>query len=391
MLEEQATTQFDGDYEENDDILGITEYDVSVSPNDFNVNTIVNLMDAGVIKIPGFQRNYVWDIKHASRLIESLLIGIPIPQVFLYEEQKNSFLVIDGQQRLMTIYYFKKKRFPKFDKRVELRQIVNEQKNIIVPDDILNNNEYFSDFNLQLPEPLPDIPNKYNKKNYFTLNSDEQTSFDLKTVRHIIIKQNAPKDGDSVMYEIFNRLNSGGVNLKPQEIRTSMYHSEFYDMLYRINLNDNWRDLLSNPTADIHMKDVEILLRGFAMLTSHDTYRPSMTKFLNGFSKSARDFSPQKLKLLEDLFVNFVQNMKDNNYKEMFYTTNKKFNISIYESIFTALCENAYKNNINIPKTTTLEKLLELKNDNDFTNASLQSTASTTNVQNRLQKAIELL
>ena len=93
---------------EGDDGEGpsIKEYDMSSSPNDFNVLTIMNFLQSGNVKIAGFQRNYVWDIKRASKLIESLIIGLPIPQIFLFEEGKNQFLVIDGQQRLMSIYYF---------------------------------------------------------------------------------------------------------------------------------------------------------------------------------------------------------------------------------------------------------------------------------------------
>ena len=71
----------------------IDEYDLTSSPNDFNISTIYNFIESGAVKIPGFQRNYVWDIKRASKLIESLIIGLPVPQVFLYEEGRNSFLV----------------------------------------------------------------------------------------------------------------------------------------------------------------------------------------------------------------------------------------------------------------------------------------------------------
>src|SRR5690348_6413180 len=95
----------------------IEEYDLTSAPNDFNVSTIHSFIQSGAVKIPAFQRNYVWDIKRASRLIESLIIGLPVPQVFLYEEGRNNFLVVDGQQRLMTIYYFIKGRFPKANKR----------------------------------------------------------------------------------------------------------------------------------------------------------------------------------------------------------------------------------------------------------------------------------
>ena len=97
----------------------IDEYDLTSTPNDFNLRTIYDFVESGAVKIPGFQRNYVWDIRRASKLIESLVIGLPVPQVFLYEEARNKFLVIDGQQRLMTIYYFVKQRFPRKEKRAE--------------------------------------------------------------------------------------------------------------------------------------------------------------------------------------------------------------------------------------------------------------------------------
>src|ERR1035441_6775815 len=102
-------------FDEEDDIINddyqVREYDVTASPNDFNLLTLVSFIESGAIKIPGFQRNYVWDIKRASKLIESIIIGLPIPQIFLYEEARNSFLVIDGQQRLMSLFYFWKGRF----------------------------------------------------------------------------------------------------------------------------------------------------------------------------------------------------------------------------------------------------------------------------------------
>jgi len=92
--------------EEDEDSAVIREYDISSNPNDFNISTIMSFLESGNVKIPVFQRNYVWDIKRASKLIESIIIGLPIPQIFLFEESRNRFLVIDGQQRLMSIYYF---------------------------------------------------------------------------------------------------------------------------------------------------------------------------------------------------------------------------------------------------------------------------------------------
>lgn len=248
------------DYSESEESdLQIDEYDLTASPNDFNITTIFNFIESGAVKIPGFQRNYVWDLIRASKLIESLILGLPVPQIFLYEESRNSFLLVDGHQRLMTIYYFIKQRFPRKEKRVELRNIFVKYNKM--PDDILFSDDYFANFNLNLPERLPDHPNKFKGLNYSTLGS-YKTQFELRPIRNIIIKQNAPKDDDSSIYEIFNRLNTGGINLKPQEIRTSLHHSPFYDMLFEINMMPGWRRLLPTPEPDLHGKDIEILLRG---------------------------------------------------------------------------------------------------------------------------------
>ena len=109
MEEKWYIDQMDNDEED----VTVTEYDVTATPNDFNISTLYSLIDNGVIKMPPFQRNYVWDERRASKLIESILLGLPIPQIFLYEHKKNSFYVIDGQQRLLSIYFFIKQRFPK--------------------------------------------------------------------------------------------------------------------------------------------------------------------------------------------------------------------------------------------------------------------------------------
>ena len=119
------------DYAENEDeTLDIDGYDITATPNDFNVMTLNSFIESGAVIIPGFQRNFVWDISRSSKLIESLLLGLPVPQLFLYEQERNKFLVIDGQQRLMSIYYFMKKRFPKKEKRSALRNIFDREGKI---------------------------------------------------------------------------------------------------------------------------------------------------------------------------------------------------------------------------------------------------------------------
>ena len=384
------------DYSENwyeDDDVGesdngyVDEYDITAAPNDFNVRTIHDFIESGAVKIPGFQRNYVWDQRRASKLIESIIIGLPIPQIFLYEESRNSFLVIDGQQRLMTLYYFIKQRFPKKEKRASLRAIFAEHGKI--PDEILHDDNYFSKFNLRLTAKIPDIPNKFNRLNYSTL-GEYKTQFDLRTIRNVIIKQNVPKDDDSSIYEIFNRLNSGGINLKPQEIRASLYHSDFYAMLAKINLNPTWRSFLGLEEPDLHMKDIEILLRGFAMLIEGSTYKPSMIKFLNGFSKNCKNLDQEQLNYLEKLFESFMsacQHLPN----DAFLTKKQRFNISLYDATFAAICGDVFEDRNFIINPISYEKLMSLRDDQQFLEASQAETARKTNVETRLLRARSIL
>lgn len=388
MNEEIAWIDPEDDLIESSEDISFTEYDISASPNDFNIKTLFDFVSSGVVKIPGFQRNYVWDLKRASKLIESIIIGIPIPQIFLYEEAKNRFLVIDGQQRYMSIYYFMKKRFPKKEKRQELRIIFDQNKGI--PDSILNDNEYFTDFNLLLPTSQPNKINKFNGLNYYTLDENDKISLELRTIRNIIIKQNAPDDEHSVVFEVFNRLNSGGVNLKPQEIRTSLFHSNFYDMLYRVNLINEWRGLTPSEVPDLNMKDVEILLRGFAMLAEGQHYKPSMTKFLNKFSHIAKLYPKENIDYLEKLFYAFIQKASAADPK-IFHSKTGRFNISVYESIFVATCSKAFEDKSLKVNDIDITKVETLKENRDFISATQSETASAKNVFLRINKALEIL
>lgn len=361
------------------------DYDIISSPNDFNVLTLFNFVDKGTVVIPGFQRHYVWDIKRASKLIESIIMGLPIPQIFLYEQGRNRFSVIDGQQRLMSIYYFMKQRFPRSEKRSELRTIFEQEGK--VPDHILFNDLYFTKFNLALPTQIPNQKNKFNGLNYSTL-GDYQSGFELRPIRSIIVKQVSPEEDDSSIYEIFNRLNSGGVNLRPQEIRSSLYHSDFYSMLYRINLHPRWRELVGFGAPDLHMKDIEFLLRGFAMLIEGATYNSAMVKFLNDFSRHAKGYDESKIQLLENIFVRFLEGSRALP-DDAFLGTTDRFSITIYESVFVAAAEELQESDEK--KIIDPQSVQRLKSEPDFLFASEKASASKSNVAQRLALARNII
>ena len=376
------------DYAEDKEELQIEEYDISASPNDFNVMTLHSFVDSGSVRIPGFQRNFVWDIGRSSRLIESLILGLPVPQLFLYEQERNKFLVIDGQQRLMSIYYFIKKRFPRKERRDEIRRIFDQEGT--VPDSVLYDDKYFQTFNLRLASSLPNRKNKFSGLNYATL-GDYKTQLDLRPIRNIVVKQNAPSGDDSSMFEVFNRLNTGGVNLRPQEIRTSMYHSDFYRMLYRINAETRWRRLLRSDTPDLHMKDIEILLRGFAMLVDSDNYTPSMVRFLNLFSKNCMNNNAEKNEYLERLFDSFLHACVKLPADVFSNKRNNRFNIALYEAVFAVSGKGAIAERRPIDGLLNARKIRDLEQDKAFSEASLVSTTSTANVKKRLNRAAAIV
>ena len=372
---------------EGDD-FPIKEYAITSVPSDFTVMALKELIDRRWVFIPGFQRHFVWDLRRSSKLIESLILGLPVPQLFLYEREQNKNLLIDGQQRLMSVYYFLLGRFPKKDKRGELRRLFNETSGGL--EEFLYDGEYFQDFKLRLPTPLPNRRNRLNGKTYSMLGEDDKSSLDMRPIRCITVRQNTPSDDDSSMYEIFNRLNTGGVNLHPQEIRSSMYHSEFFDMLNRINMADGWRRILGTTVADLNMRDVEILLRGFAFLVDGNNYKPSMARFLNGFSKENMGNTKARNEYLERLFNSFIDAAADLP-ADIFMNRRNKFNVALFEATFAAVCRPAHDSRGVVNCSLDATRIDELRADQEFVEASQRFTTRAETVRTRLGRATDIL
>ena len=365
----------------------VEQFDLMSMPNDFNTQTMVSFIESKTFNIPGFQRNYVWDIKRASRLIESAIIGLPIPQIFLYERARDKFLVIDGQQRLMSIYYFVKGRFPKRDKLNKLREIYDREGGAhAMP---LLDDEYFIDFRLNLPDNSPGKHNTLNRLMYEDLDAQLKSTFDMRTVRNVTVRQIKPEGHDSI-HEMFNRLNSGGINLTPQEIRRCMYDSKFYKMLYKVNTRPEWRRFVGSTTPDLHMKDVEMLLRGLAMLVNGKSYSPSLVKFLNKFSDDAMLFKDDQLYQIEQLLNSFLDNNKDLP-DDIFQKAPSRFSATLFESVFVAACFGPYSAGRKNARSIDKELLVKLKDDKIFKEAAYIRTTNSTNVETRLGRARTIL
>jgi hypothetical protein len=384
----EVPTPWFEDYAEDEEGFDIDEFDLTSSPNDFNIGTIFDFIESGAVTIPAFQRNFIWDQPRASKLIESLILGLPVPQVFLFEKERNVFQVIDGQQRLMSIYYFMKGRFPLREKRVELRDIFEEKSQI--PQKILEDDDYFTEFKLKLPTRFQVNESRFQGLTYATLDQ-YQNQFKLRPVRVVIIRQNKESLDDSAIYEIFSRLNTGGVNLTPQEIRTCMFQSTFYETLSRLNLDPKWRRLLGRASPDLHLKDVEILLRAFALLIDGDNYKPSMVRFLNSFSKKSGVNTPEKNEYLRRLFEAFLVRTKTLPEDAFFNPETNRFGIGLFEACFAVLCKSAFASQSTEIAKIDPVRIGRLLRDKEFSAASYGGTTSLVNVRKRLALAEKIM
>lgn len=357
----------------------IDEYEIVASPNDFNTLTINSFIEEGAIKIPPFQRNYVWDRKRASKLIESLILGLPVPQVFLYEEGKNDFLVIDGQQRLMTVFFFAKQRFPRKEKRSILRHFFNAEGGIA--SGILEDDEFFEPFKLNLPALPEQKKSKFSGSTYGNL-GEYKRQFDLRTIRNIIVKQVTPDDDDSAMFEMFNRLNTGGVNLNPQEIRASLYHSKFFESLFTLNQDTKWRELIGSTDPDSRMKDMEVILRSLALREGTEKYSGSMTAFVNRFCKASKKFAESKIHATEEEWAWFMQLNSESN-QNTYQAGSSRFSPLLFEAVYAASLslreEGKQVTHIN-PKWVEA-----IGRNSDFALTAHEGSTKTSNVTKRLQ------
>ncbi len=248
LLEEQIEDHR-GD---EDEVGGQIRYTIMSYGADLPVDTLLTRLEKGLISIPGFQRGFVWKLPQASRFIESLLLGLPVPELFFFKDPETKVLqVVDGQQRLQTL-----KRF--FDGQFGSR-----------------------DFR------LTGVADEFEGKTVETLDHLSRRQLEQALFHATIFEQIEPSDGRSCVYSVFERLNTGGTPLQAQEIRSSIYQGPLNDLLQRLAGEDHWRNLYG-PVSP-RKRDQEIILRWLALLHSLDGYESPMKRFLNDFMEQNRD------------------------------------------------------------------------------------------------------
>jgi hypothetical protein len=249
---------------------------VAYTGTDFDVEGLVRRMTRGDIIIPTFgeelevddpietarfQRPFVWTKTQMDRFIESLLLGYPIPGIFLVQQTDRRYLVLDGQQRLRTLAAFY--------------------------EGIINKKEFW----------LQSVAQPFRGLTYRTLTKEQRRELDNTFIQATIVQTDGSTESLDAVYQVFERLNSGGTQLTPHEIRIALYAGPLVEWLDTLNSCPEWRSVYGAPAR--HLRDQELVLRIVALLVTPGTYKRPLKKYLNDFMAEHR--------YLEDLDVQGVE------------------------------------------------------------------------------------
>ena len=233
---------------------GDSDYQIDYTPDrkiitdktNYPVTHLQKMWKRGKLNLqPDFQRQFVWDPHKASNLVESLLLNVPLPIIYLAEDADGTLLVIDGQQRLQSIFSFIDGSFP--------------------------NGKQFKLSGLQ-------ILRNFNQKGFANLDEADQDRLESATLPIVIVKKES--DGE-LKFEIFERLNTGSVRLNDQELRNCMYRGPYLELLKEMSANADYRYIMGLKGPEKRMKDVEYVLHFGAFYHQGHLKYSNMVKFLN--------------------------------------------------------------------------------------------------------------
>lgn len=340
-----------------DQAVAPARFDITSFGADYDVEGLVKRLNRDDIFIPLFQRNYVWNVTEASRFVESLLLGLPVPAVFLAREpDSNRLLVIDGQQRLKTLqFYFSGYFNPKEgDKTKRVFRLTGVQ-----------------------PE--------FEGRTYQELREPDRIQLNDSIIHAIIVKQESPPGDDTSVFHIFERLNSEGRKLTEQEMRAALYHGDFIAMLRTLNSYKNWRSIFGNPHS--RLKDEELILRFLALEERADKYERPMAEFLTKFTAKNRKPSSEQLARWHDLFTKVIDEIHSNLGNKAF-RPERALNAAVFDSVMVGVARRLVKGPIKseIDFNSAYSHLLS---DKAYQDVTLRATSDDTSVKKRIEMATQ--
>lgn len=314
--------------------------------------------DRGLIEMPQFQRKYVWKPEQQSLFIESVLLNFPLPPLYINKDTKGKYIVVDGRQRITTLRRF----------------IKNE-------------------FRLDGLKAFPKLNGK-NFNDLIELNPEYQSKIEDKKLLVYLIQPTVPIE---MVYDIFNRINTGGTQLARQEIRNCIFLGRATEFLLKLSQKNIFKKAIDWGISENRAKDQETILRflAFRIFDYKIHYKNSMNdfvenamKFLNG---SATDENIIELENEFDKAMKFTYDFFDKkNFRIPTQNTRGRINIAVFETVagfFASKSESFLKNNKAQIKANFS---LLLKNEQYF-DAVRFSTGDKRRVNTRFDLAFDIL
>ncbi len=331
--------------EEDDTDADYVSYDINSYPAFYTLENYVKYFDKsdGTFVVPDFQRRPVWDDSRKSKLIESFLRGLPVPPVFLFTTTGSSFSIIDGLQRINTIYSFVHNEF-------KLKK---------------------------LSQTSP-----YNMKRFSELSNEDQKKLLNVVLQATIIRPNSTKD-KSIVYQIFERLNTGGVSLNNMEVRRSIAHGRFLEVLESTNQDVHWQNVLGVRGLGKRFLDLELVLRCFAFF--EEEYTGIMKPYLNVYMEKNKNEEKSEV---QRRFLEAVAQIDTCLPSKPFVTGEHSSmpNYTLLDSVIVALMHNG-------PVVDLAQKFEALKSNEEYMDIVLRGNGTTAKkfVDRRIQIATEFL
>lgn len=349
----------------NDDLYNINSWGA-----DLSFREIINMYDEDELIKPELQRKYVWTKVEASRFIDSILLGLPVPSIFLAKEANETMLIIDGFQRIMTVYDYVKGIFSGDGKVFKLSNSEN-------------------------------INSRWKGKSFVELDPEDQRRIRNTTIHAIIFEQKHPRD-DTGMFQVFERINTGGRTLKPQEIRNCVYQGKCNSLLMELNLLHDWRTILEAEQEDSRMADIELILRYFAMTEvlqrkEANLRQINLTKYLNDFMSEKTKASNEEIERMKLEFTVMVKACNEvygtkafKNLKKNSDVFTNKINPSIFDAVAVATTY-ALNEDVFNPRNNYEKKYMQLLRHEEFVSATKNRTTDIENIRKRISLATEIL
>lgn len=355
----------DDDFYSNNDLYNINSWGA-----DLSFRELINMYEEEELLKPELQRKYVWDKTEASRFIESLLMGLPVPSIFLSKVDDDKKLIIDGYQRIMTVYDYVKRGI--FTKDNTLFKLSNSKR----------------------------INEKWRGKSFKELSQEEQRRIRSTTIHAIIFEQKTPKN-DTSLYQIFERINTSGRSLTAQEIRNCIYQGKFNDLLFELNKNYKWRELFGDKEEDSRMKDIESILRYFSLkkdnipkdkiqISLKSQLNDIMYKFNNLKNENLENYKKEFERVIDYIYVNIGSNAF-HNISAKTGEVIERFNPNIFDSISLATLYMLENNEEKNKYDDLYIKRIALLNDIKFKEYISERTTNVENINGRINKAMNYL